>query len=165
MIKSIIEKLSLQPHPEGGYFREVYRSTDEIKKHGLPDRYKTNRNSGTSIYYMLEGEQFSSFHKLKSDETWHFYLGSPIILHLISREGEYSKIVLGQKILEDELHQFTIINGTWFAAEVKDKKSYSLVGCTVYPGFDFEDFEMGDRFELINKFPQHKEIIKDFTKV
>lgn len=164
MIKSIIEKLSLQLHPEGGYFREVYRSTDEIKKDGLPDRYKKDRNSGTSIYYMLEGEQFSSFHKLKSDETWHFYIGSPIILHLISREGEYSKIVLGQKILEDELLQFTIINGTWFAAEVKDKKSYSLVGCTVYPGFDFEDFEMGDKKKLFKQFPQHKELIDKFTR-
>lgn len=164
MIKSIIEKLSLQPHPEGGFFREIYRSIDEIKKNGLPDRYKTDRNAGTSIYYMLEGEQFSSFHKLKSDETWHFYIGSPIILHLISRKGEYSKIILGQKILEDELFQFTIINGTWFAAEVKDKKSYSLVGCAVYPGFDFADFEMGDKEKLIKQFPQHKELIDKFTR-
>lgn len=164
MLKKIIEKLSLQPHPEGGYFNEVYRSADEIKAEGLPERYNSNRTAGTSIYYLLEGKDFSAFHKLKSDETWHFYLGSLVILHLISEEGKYSKIYLGNNILEGENLQFTIPHGTLFAAEVKDKTSYSLVGCAVSPGFDFEDFEMLDREKLLLNFPQHKEVIEKFTR-
>lgn len=162
--KEIIKKLDLQPHPEGGYFKEVYRSEEEIKIEGLPERFQSARCFGTSIYYLLDGEQFSAFHKLQSDETWHFYLGSQIILHLINDEGKYSKVTLGQKVEEDELFQFTIPHGTWFAAEVKDKNSFSLVGCTVYPGFDFDDFQIGNKDELINLYPQQKNIIQKLTR-
>ncbi|MCZ7603441.1 MAG: cupin domain-containing protein [Melioribacteraceae bacterium] len=161
---TLVEKLELQRHPEGGYFKEVYRSDEFIKVEGLPERYSSERCFSTSIYYMLEGEQFSAFHKLQSDETWHFYLGSPIVLHLISSEGDYSKIILGQNITEDEILQYTIPRETWFAAEVKDKNTYSLVCCTVSPGFDFADFEMGDRKTLLDKFQQHQNLIKQFTQ-
>ncbi|WKZ70336.1 MAG: cupin domain-containing protein [Melioribacteraceae bacterium] len=161
---TLVEKLDLQPHPEGGYFKEVYRSDELIKVEGLPERYSSERCFSTSIYYMLVGEQFSAFHKLQSDETWHFYLGSPIVLHLISSEGNYSKIILGQNITEDENLQYTIPRETWFAAEVKDKTTYSLVGCTVSPGFDFADFEMGDRKTLLDKFQQHQNLIKQFSQ-
>lgn len=160
---TLVKKLDLQPHPEGGYFKEVYRSDELIKQDGLPDRYTSARCFSTSIYYMLEGEQFSAFHKLQSDETWHYYLGSPIVLHLISSEGNYSKTILGQNINEDEVLQFTILNETWFAAEVKDKSSFSLVGCTVAPGFDFADFQFGKRDELTKLFPSQSEIISKFT--
>lgn len=160
---TLVKRLDLQPHPEGGYFKEVYRSNELIKAEGLPERYSSERCFGTSIYYMLEGEQFSAFHKLQSDETWHFYLGSPIVLHLISSEGNYSKIVLGQNITEDENLQYTILKETWFAAEEKVKSSFSLVGCTVAPGFDFADFEFGKRDELTKLFPAQSEIILKFT--
>lgn len=162
--KVLIRKLNLTPHPEGGYFKEVYRSEDEIKIDGLPQRYESTRCFGTSIYYLLEGKQFSAFHKLNSDETWHFYLGSQIVLHLINEEGKYSKVLLGQRVDENEQLQFTIPHGTWFAAEVKDKNSFSLAGCAVYPGFDFADFEMGDKEELLKKFPQHKDVIQKLTR-
>lgn len=161
--KEIIKKLDLQPHPEGGYFKEVYRSEDEMKIEGLPERFQSARCFGTSIYYLLDGEQFSAFHKLQSDETWHFYLGSQIILHLINEEGLYSEVILGQNLNEDEQLQFTIPHGTWFAAEVKNKSSFSLVGCTVYPGFDFDDFQIGNKDELINLYPQQKNIIQKLT--
>jgi predicted cupin superfamily sugar epimerase len=161
---TLVKKLDLQPHPEGGYFKEVYRSDELIKVEGLPERYSSERCFSTSIYYMLVGEQFSAFHKLQSDETWHFYLGSPIVLHLISSEGIYSKIILGQNITEDENLQYTIPRETWFAAEVKDKTTYSLVGCTVSPGFDFADFEMGKGSVLIKRFPQHSDIITSLSK-
>lgn len=161
---TLVKKLDLQPHPEGGYFKEVYRSTEKIKISDLPGRYESERCFGTSIYYMLEGEQFSSFHKIKSDEIWHFYLGSAIVLHLISDDGNYSKITLGQNVENDEHLQFTIPHGTWFAGEVKDKSSYSLVGCSVSPGFDFADFEMGEREKLIESFPNHKIIIEKLTR-
>lgn len=162
--KEIIKKLDLIAHPEGGYFKEVYRSEEEIKIEGLPERFQSARCFGTSIYYLLDGEQFSAFHKLQSDETWHFYLGSPIVLHLINEDGKYSEVILGQNIKKNEQLQFTIPHGTWFAAEVKDKSSFSLVGCTVYPGFDFDDFEMGVEEKLIEKFPQHKNIIQKLTR-
>jgi predicted cupin superfamily sugar epimerase len=161
---TLVKKLDLQPHPEGGYFKEVYRSNEIIEKSGLPERYESSRCFGTSIYYLLEGEQFSSFHKIKSDEIWHFYLGSAIVLHLINSNGEYSKIVVGKDVENDEQLQFTIPYGTWFAAEVKDKSSYSLVGCTVSPGFDFADFEMGERKKLIEEFPAHENIITRLTR-
>lgn len=162
--KELIKQLDLQTHPEGGYFKEVYRSSDKIIKEGLPERYDSNRDAATSIYYLLEEEQFSAFHKLNSDETWHFYAGSSIILHLISPEGEYSKIILGSSPGAGTLFQFTITHGTWFAAEVADKSSFSLVGCTVSPGFDFADFEMGKREELISKFPSQSELIERLTQ-
>lgn len=161
---TLVKKLDLQPHPEGGYFKEVYRSDELIKTEGLPERYSSERCFGTSIYYMLEGEQFSAFHKLQSDETWHFYLGSPIVLHLISSEGSYSKIVLGKNITEDEILQYTIPKETWFSAEVKDRNTYSLVGCTVAPGFDFKDFQFGKRDELMKLLPSQSDIISKFTR-
>lgn len=161
---TLVKKLDLQPHPEGGYFKEVYRSDELIKTEGLPERYSSERCFGTSIYYMLEGEHFSAFHKLQSDETWHFYLGSPIVLHLISSEGNYSKIILGKNITEDEILQYTIPKETWFSAEVKDRNTYSLVGCTVAPGFDFKDFQFGKRDELMKLLPSQSDIISKFTR-
>lgn len=161
--KIIIEKLELQPHPEGGYFKEVYRSDEIIKTSGLPERFTGDRNFGTSIYYLLEKEQFSSFHKLKSDETWHFYYGSPLLLHIINENGNYNRINLGNGLSENELFQYTVLRNCWFAAEVTDKNSFSLIGATVAPGFDFSDFEIGTSEELISKFPEQKELIKRLT--
>lgn len=161
--KIIIEKLELQPHPEGGYFKEVYRSNEIIKNTGLPGRFTGDRNFGTSIYYLLEKEQFSTFHKLKSDETWHFYYGSSLLLHKIDESGNYNKIILGNDLTNGEVFQFTVLRNCWFAAEVADKNSFSLIGATVSPGFDFSDFEMGKRDELVSKFPGYKEFITRLT--
>jgi predicted cupin superfamily sugar epimerase len=161
--KTIVEKLELQPHPEGGYFKEVYRSNEIIKNEGLPERFIGDRNFGTSIYYLLEKEQYSTFHKLKSDETWHFYYGSSLLLHVIDESGKYNKIVLGNNLTTGEVFQHTVLRNCWFAAEVADKNSFSLIGVTVAPGFDFNDFEMGKREELISKFPEQKELITRLT--
>lgn len=158
------KKLELTPHPEGGYFREVYRSNDFIKHEGLPERYKSSRVFGTSIYFLLEGNQFSTFHKLESDETWHFYDGCSITIHMINYNGDYSFVRLGKSEDENEVLQFTIPRNTWFAAAPEKSESFSLVGCSVYPGFDFEDFEMGNQKELTELFPQHQSLIKKFTK-
>lgn len=161
--KIIIEKLELLPHPEGGYFKEVYRSNEIIKNKDLPERFEGDRNFGTSIYYLLEKEQFSTFHRLKSDETWHFYYGSPILIHIIDETGNYKKIILGNEITNNEVFQFTVLRNCWFAAEVLNKNSFSLIGATVAPGFDFSDFEMGKAEELISKFPDQKELIIKLT--
>lgn len=160
--KQYINHLQLIKHPEGGYFREVYRSGERILPTHLPKRYKSSRNFSTSIYFLLEGKQFSSFHILKSDELWHFYDGSAVLLYIISQKGELSVKKLGRD--QDSALQLTIEKQNWFAAEVEDKKSFALFGCTVSPGFEFEDFELGKRDDLIKKFPQHSVLIKRLTK-
>jgi uncharacterized protein len=161
--KLLINKLKLIPHPEGGFFNEIYRSEKIIKKSSLPDQFNGDRNYSTSIYYLLEGEHISFFHKLISDELWHFYKGSPLILHCLSC-GIYLKIRIGNNIERNESFQYLIQANTWFAAEVEDKKSYTLVGCTVAPGFDYSDFELAKRKSLLTEFPQFEEIILKFTK-
>jgi uncharacterized protein len=158
-----IEKLKLIPHPEGGYFREVYRS-DELLKDGLPDRYEGSRAFSTSIYFLLKENQKSLLHKLKSDEIWHFYDGSSVKLYTIDSEGKVLQRLLGKNIDAGESMQLVIKKGYWFCAELSDENSFSLFGCTVAPGFDFSDFELGERKELLQLYPQHEELIKRFTK-
>jgi len=161
--KTIVNKLELLPHPEGGFFKEVYRSNEIINNKELPERFSGDRNFGTSIYYLLDKKQFSTFHKLKSDETWHFYYGSPLFLHVIDENGNHKKIILGNDLAKNQVFQFTVLRNCWFAAEVADKNSFSLIGATVAPGFDFNDFEIGKREELILKFPEYKELIERIT--
>jgi predicted cupin superfamily sugar epimerase len=158
-----INKLGLQKHPEGGYFKEVYRADESILKEHLPARYSGERSFATSIYFLITSESFSAFHKIKSDETWHFYYGSPLTLHIIDKSGNYTEINLGNNPDEGEVLQFTIPHGNWFAANVNENNSYALLGCTVAPGFHFDDFELGKKDELARKFPQHEKLIKKFT--
>lgn len=158
-----IEKLGLQPHPEGGYFKEIYRSAEIILPEGLPRRLSKERSVSTSIYFLLEGKQVSKFHRLKSDELWHFYDGSGIRIHIIDDKGNLSNVVLGKDIDNGEVFQTVIPAGYWFAAEIITKISFALIGCTVAPGFDFEDFQLADRKELLDLFPEHHIIINKFT--
>jgi uncharacterized protein len=162
-LQSIIESLQLEKHPEGGYYREIYRSNGVLQKSTLDNRYSGDRNYSTSIYYLLPGNSISRFHRLKSDETWHFYLGSSLILHCISEMEGYYRIKLGNDLTDNEVPQFTIPYGDWFAAEVIKKNSFSLTGCTVAPGFSFQDFELAGQIELSLKFPELKELIYRFT--
>lgn len=160
--KYYIDKLALVKHPEGGYYKEVYRAAEYFY---LPEYSIINRkikNFSTSIYFLLVGTDKSYFHKLKSDEIWHFYDGSDIRIITIDDSGKISEIFLGK---QSEKFQCTIEKDLWFAAELTDKKSFALIGCTVFPGFEFEDFILGDREQLIKKFPQHQKIIRKFTKV
>ncbi len=158
-----VVKLNLRPHPEGGYYKEVYRSDDIIKHHSLPERYDGDRDFGTSIYYLLPSGSFSSFHKLKSDEIWHFYLGSPLDIYILTDTTEPKIITLGDNISDGNYFQFIIPKGTWFAATPKRNEMFSLVGCTVCPGFNFNDFEMGNKQDLLKIYPQHKDLIERFT--
>ncbi len=162
--KEYINKLQLKPHPEGGYFSEVYRSRELIKANHLPERYSSSRSFSTSIYFMLEGNQFSSFHRLKSDELWHFYDGTALTIIVIDETGLLKEIKLGNELNKDEAFQTVIKKNSWFAAELIDKTSFALIGCTVSPGFDFDDFELGKRNDLTKEFPQHKEIIVKLTR-
>jgi len=151
-----IGKLHLNPHPEGGFFGETYRSDEEIEKSALPERYGGNRSFSTQIYFMLVSGNFSAFHKVNSDETWHFYDGSPVLLHCLHPGKGVITTTLG---LEDGAEpQFTITRGVWFAAEVADGGDFSLVGCSVAPGFDFNDFQLAEKDILYSQFPL--EIVK-----
>jgi hypothetical protein len=157
-----IKQLQLKKHPEGGYFREVYRSGELILSEHLPARYRSSRNYSTSIYFLLEGKQLSAFHLLQSDEIWHFYDGCPVILYIINQKGDLTIKKLGKQ--KDCELQIAIEKQSWFAAEIEDKKSFAIFGCTVSPGFEFEDFEIGKRDDLVKKFPQHSDVIKRLTK-
>lgn len=158
-----IDHLKLSKHPEGGYFKEVYRSNEFVNKKSLPDRYSSFRSFSTSIYFLLQSFEFSAFHRLKSDEIWHFYEGDSITIIAISPGGTLTKTLIGNNPEKGERFQLLIPKGYWFAAIINAKDAFSLVGCTVSPGFDFDDFEMGKRSNLEKRFPQHKEIISKYT--
>jgi len=163
-LEDIIRTLKLKPHPEGGYFRETYRSEGEIGPESLDAAYSGKRNYSTCIYYLLTSEAFSSFHRILQDETWHFYDGSSLCLRMISPGGSYTEVLIGREFTNGQIPQFTIPGGTWFAANIINTNDFSLVGCTVAPGFDFADFELGKRGELLRLFPQHGNIIMQFTR-
>ena len=150
-------------HPEGGYFREVYRADENIEKFALPDRYMGDRSFATSIYFLLKGEEFSSFHRIKSDETWHFYLGTTLELFVLDNDGKLIRYLLGQNLESGENLQITIPKNSWFAGRVVDKSGFALLGCTVAPGFQFDDFELAEREKLIKRFPDHQFIIQELT--
>ncbi len=158
-----IEKLNLQPHPEGGYFRETYRSGETIPKHALPQRFSGDRAFSTCIYYLLNQNQYSAFHTIQQDEIWHFYEGSPLTLHILDPNKAYKSVRLGRNPEAEESLQAIVRAGSWFAAAVNNTESYALVGCTVAPGFDFADFKLADRGHLMESFPDHRDVIKKFT--
>ncbi|MDD3858903.1 MAG: cupin domain-containing protein [Bacteroidales bacterium] len=163
-IQQIVNKLELLPHPEGGFYRETYRANMIIPQSILGKEFSANRNVSTCIYFMLTSDSFSAFHRIKQDEIWHFYRGSALNLYLISPVGEFSVLKIGNDILNDEVPQFVVPAEYWFAAEVVEKDSYSLVGCTVAPGFDFADFELAEKETLCKLFSQHKEIVEKFCR-
>lgn len=163
-IQQIIKTLNLLPHPEGGYYKETYRSAGSINSDSLSADYSGKRNYSTCIYFLLTSDTFSAFHRIKQDEIWHFYDGSPLLLHTISEKGLHSQHIIGKDITNGQTPQLVVNGGDWFAATVIGENSYSLVGCTVAPGFDFADFELAEKDELTALFPEHKGIIGEFTK-
>lgn len=156
-----IDHLKLEAHPEGGFYKETYRSSLQVD---LSD-FSAERNVSTGIYFLLTGDNFSAFHRIKSDEMWHFYAGDPIHIFVLHPEGQLETIKLGLDLEKGEVPQAVIPANCWFASRVNHKDRYGLVGCTVAPGFDFEDFEMADRTQLIDQFPAHKNLIQQLTRV
>jgi len=158
-----IRILKLVPHPEGGFYREVYRSSVSVPKRALPARFGGARALSSSIYFLLRSGEVSRFHRLKTDEIWHFYEGSPALIHVISSEGSYHCLLLGRNVRQGELLQVILPARTWFGAEVVRSRSYTLAGCTVAPGFDFADFELARREDLLACFPRRRAIIERLT--
>lgn len=163
-VDKLIRQLALKKHPEGGYFKETYRSEGVIEGAELLNIHKDKRNYSTCIYFLLTSGSFSAFHKLHQDEIWHFYQGAPIELHILSEQGEHQIHILGSELDEGQIFQLVVPANCWFAAKVVTPDNYALVGCTVAPGFDFDDFTLGKREELLLDYPEHKELILNFTR-
>ena len=159
-----IERLGLSPHPEGGFFVETYRSSDIIPAAVLPQRFAGPRSLATSIYFLLAGDDFSAFHRLLSDEVWHFYAGAGLSLYQISDSGHLTEHRMGNVASLDQHPQVTVLGRTWLAARPVEATSYALVGCTTSPGFDFADFELGERSMLVARYPLHSALIKALTR-
>jgi hypothetical protein len=155
--KELIDKLQLLPHPEGGWYRETYRSEET-----MTNKNGAQRNVCTAIYFLLVGKNKSHFHRIESDETWFFHNGEPLEIVMIEG-GKMRSVLLGNDISNEEIPQFTVPAKTWFAAKIKSGIGYSLVSCTVAPGFDFSDFELAERQKLIKELPELEAVIREFT--
>lgn len=158
---TIIDVLDLKPHPEGGFFKEVHRSKTIV--HGL--KSSSNKNAYTSIYYLLPGQSFSAWHRIKSDETWYFHYGCDLALYYFDEHKLLHTVTLG---IESIHLQITIPANTWFAAKPLDKDTYCLVSCAVAPGFEFDDFEIASRNHLLKEFGSSAEniqVIEALTRV
>jgi len=163
-VKQIVERLGLRPHPEGGFFREVYRSSVELAHPGVPAQHDNQRCGGSLIYFLLGSGDFSAFHRVCwTDEIWHLYSGGPIELHLIEPGGRYEQRLLASDLANGE--PTTVVPaGWWQAARLGSCCTFGFGGCTVAPGFEVADFEMPARGELLARYPQHAEIIESLTR-
>ncbi len=158
-----IDHLDLKPHPEGGHFKEVYRSAAAVSGEAL-EGYDGPRNLGTSIYFLLRDQEFSALHRIKQDELWHFYAGSTLTVHVIDAAGRYTPIRMGPDLQAGERLQALVPGGSLFGASVDGAHGYALVGCTCVPGFDFADFELPTKEELLGRYPQHGALIERLTR-
>jgi uncharacterized protein len=157
-----IEHLKLQPHPEGGFYKETYRAAEKIPVDGLPSRFFGPRNLSTAIYFLLRAKDKSLFHRIKSDEIWHFHAGETLNIYVLTDKGLIT-YQLGPNLEKGDSLQIVIPANHWFAAEVANAGAYTLSSCTVSPGFDFKDFELANRSNLVNEFPQYENIIAKLT--
>ena len=161
-IKSL---LNLKPHPtEGGYFVETYRSDEQLSKESLPERYDGVRSLATAIYYLLTPDTFSAMHRLQTDEIFHFYLGDPVEMLQLRPDGSGVVLTLGSNIMEGMHPQVTVLRGVWQGARLRPGGSLALLGTTVSPGFDFADYESGQRAVLIDSYPRFRDLIVALTK-
>jgi len=158
--QSIIERLNLLPHPEGGYYRRQWQSAQEAEV--TDDNGKVlhpRRSIGSGIIYLLPSHEVSAWHRLSCDEMWHLYLGSKLNLYILDNKLGLRHHCLGTDLERGELPQFSIPKGSWFCAEVADEDSFSLCGCTLWPSFSYADFELADPDELIKAYPAHEDLI------
>lgn len=163
--EDVIKLLKLVPHPEeGGYFTETYRSNENISITALPNRYTGDRSFGTCIYYLLTPTTFSTIHKLQSDEIFHFYLGDPVEMLNLFDDGQGKVITIGNDLEKGEIPQVIVNKNVWQGARLKDGGKFALLGTTVSPGFEFVDYETGNKEELLKTFPDYKDRILKLTK-
>ena len=157
------EHLHLLPHPEGGYYAETYRSEGIIPVSAL-NNFTGSRHYSTAIYYLLEKGDFSAFHRIKSDECWHFYAGGPLLIYIIEQTGELKIISLSNNFEKGQSFQYVVPANCWFASRPAPGSEYCFVGCTVSPAFEFEDLELANATELSVVYPQHKSFIEELCR-
>jgi len=145
-----IHELGLLPHPEGGFYKETYRSSATVG----------DRNLMTAIYFLITSNNISRFHRIKNDEMWYFHDGSPLSVHILSKENGHQIHKVGLGLSKGESPQFLVPANTIFGSSLDEENAFSLVSCTVAPGFDFSDFELFTTEELLKQFPDHPEIVK-----
>jgi uncharacterized protein len=154
-----ISKLGLEPHPEGGYYKETFKATEMVSAQELTVDFDGKRKLYTSIYFLLTSNNISHFHRIKSDELWYYHAGSSLTIHIIDEKGEYTEIKLGLNIDEGEVPQALVPKNSIFASSVMEEEAFSLVGCMVSPGFEFKDLELFTQDDLLSKYPSYKDEI------
>lgn len=162
--EEVINYYQLTPHVEGGFYHRTYRSEIIIPQSSLPERFNGERTLSSTILYLIPAAIKSKLHKLKSDEIWHFYMGNPFTLVELHESGEVKEIKMGNQSLDGLTVQHTVRQGCYFGGYVNSNGpfSFSLVGCTIFPGFDEEDFQLAEKADLLKKFPQHEDVILSF---
>jgi predicted cupin superfamily sugar epimerase len=154
-----VATLGLEPHPEGGYYKRTFESSERTSDQELSVNFEGERKLYTSIYFLLTSKDVSHFHRLKSDELWYYHAGSPLTIHIIHENGDYEEIKLGINLDKGEVPQALVPKNSIFGSSVMEENTFSLVGCMVSPGFDFQDFELFTQDNLLSQYPQHKDII------
>ncbi|MEH7274246.1 cupin domain-containing protein [Neobacillus vireti] len=154
-----VSKLGLEPHPEGGYYKSTFASEERTSDQELTVNFEGKRKLYTSIYFLLTSNDVSHFHRLKSDELWYYHAGSPLTVHIIDENGEYKEIKLGLDLDQGEVPQALVPRNSIFGSSVMGDDTFSLVGCMVSPGFEFQDFELFTQADLLAKYPQYKDVI------
>jgi predicted cupin superfamily sugar epimerase len=158
------QALGLLVPSKSGFHRQTYRSGEEVDTGGLPSRFAGSRVFSTAIYFLLESGEFFAFHRIKQDEVWFFHTGVGIVIHQIDEQGKYAKVYLGVNLNNGETPQTVVPAGYLFAVSVPCPERYPLVGCNVAPGFEFDDFEMPSRRQLVARYPEHRGIIGQLTR-
>lgn len=160
----LIRLLNLQPHPkEGGFFRETYRAAEQVDASALPARYAGPRSHATAIYYLLTPRTFSALHRLASDEVFHFYLGDPVRMLQLHPDGSGQIVTLGPDVTAGQQPQVVVPRGTWQGSHLAEGGRFALLGCTVAPGFEYQDYEHGERGPLLGQYPAYAELIRQLT--
>lgn len=159
----LVSHFNMTPHPEGGFFTETYRSAGTIARSALPEGYTGDRSFSTAILFLLRQGEYSHLHRIRQDEVWHFHMGGPLRLVSLSPEGVEREILLGTDLVCGHAVQAVVPGGNWFGATPAPGVDFALVGCTVAPGFDFTDFEMGNRQALEQAFPAAQKLVREFT--
>ena len=155
--ESLIRRFALQPHPEGGYYRETYRARQRVSREPGLNGGDRSYAASTAIYYLLCDGAHSAWHRIRSDEVWHFYAGAALNVYVLNEDGSLTVHRLGNALDDaDAVFQVVVEAGTWFAAECADPATYALVGCTVAPGFEFSEFELADADALVARYPAHR---------
>jgi uncharacterized protein len=162
--RDIIEVLHLEAHPsEGGFFRQNYRSPEDVHWHFPGDDRIAERALSTAIYYLLTPGTFSRLHRLKSDEIFHHYLGDPVCMLLLYPDGSHVEVTLGADILRGQQPQVLVPAGVWQGSRLQTGSSYALMGTTMSPGFDYADYENGDCLELLKQYPERADLIRQLS--